>query len=116
MLKREGSSFHRRHTMTSFIDKPTANNHNGVEVESPTRNGHCIKDRCEEPDRNKMKVIDIENVSDGHELLGDDYQGEIKHEMYPMTVLTRHSEEKEDCGVSDPMLNNKHKDNYDDNT
>ena len=114
MLKREGSSFHRRHTMTSFVDKPTLNNHNGVEVESPTMNGHCVIDKNDEYDRNK--VNNIQNISDGHELWNAEYQGTTEHEMYPMTHLTSHSGEKEECDVSDPMLNNNNTCSYDDNT
>ena len=109
MLKRGGSSFNRRHTMTSFIDKTTVNNHNCVDVESPNGNGHCVIDRKDNAER--YNVNKIQYFSEDQEMLDKNDQ-DSRHEMYPMTKLTDRSEGKEDASY--PMLNNKHSD--DDNT
>lgn len=101
MLKRQGSGFGRRNTLTSFVSRGTVNNHNCVDTESPNGNGQCLIDKNYSTALNGINQTDSAlkeaPTAKTHNI------GETDPESYPMMNLP----ESDDCNktnASDPML------------
>ena len=119
MLKRQGSGFSRRHTVTSFVSRASVANHctcvdNEPVNEQTIDNGHCVTDKNGIHERqaiyNKEPAykFDYEHRTDVNSLPVND------SELCPMMNFTGGDDSNREC-VSYPMLQTK-ADQYDDIT
>lgn len=102
MLKRQGSGFGRRHTMTSFVSRGSVNNHNNcIDIDTINGNGHCLIDRTDSAEKSEMTKS---KTSLEHEQrTGAHITAENRHELYPMISSSNHDGNYE-TSFSEPML------------
>ena len=99
MLKRQGSGFSRRHTVTSYVSRASVANQNCIDTDGVNGNGHCVIDNNSMIEKNVIYLKKPHLNSDQHTVVND----YTMNELCPMVNSTEESHQPRDS-ISDPML------------